>query len=402
MNFSSSEPRIAVEHLYSLSRLWGGAGDLVEWLGADDELPDVEWSRELIKARIATAVIGRFQSRWLRYLPKSAADWQDLIGQQVVRTTARLDHPTAHTDWSATISEFGRYPVQTYIERRPIASFDTPYSRTLKAACSLALRADDLAAAQLGPRPLSPRTRRMFDATLKLPALAAAAGDLPSAYDLAVCRSGGGVWLIISRLAEELAAIWSADPAAQIKTLAPILPQFNHQLFELSTVGAIVSAVRQSADGAWRSESPIGAARKGRPCIGWKQGSATLDLFYQTVPPGSRSSGTPYASTARDIGGVLRPDIWIDVAAGPKRTQLVIECKFSLDPGYVASGILQSMAYSLEFPVPSDVTRRHISVGPTEVVTSPTYDGTLFHLCNPLHVAELVSMFVDSASGSCD
>src|SRR5690349_13580416 len=125
MNFSDSEPSLPVEHLYGLARLWGGAGDLIEWLGPRDDLPEIQWSRDLVRARVATAILSRFQNKWLRHLPKSAGDWLDLLSQQILRTTDRLDYPTAHTDWPATIAEFGRYPAQTYVERRPVGSYDT-------------------------------------------------------------------------------------------------------------------------------------------------------------------------------------------------------------------------------------------------------------------------------------
>jgi hypothetical protein len=382
-----------------LARLWAGAGDLVEWLAPDQELPEILWSRELVQARVAAAVLSRFQSKWLRYLPRAPYDWLDLLAQQVTRETGRLDFPTAHTDWPATISEFGRFPAQTYIERRPAGTFDTPQTRVLRSTCVAIKRADDLAGRQLGSRPLPALTQAMFSAILDLPAVAGAADQPPSLHDLSVCRSAGGVWLIIARLSDELSSIWSRDPASQINNLAPILPLFGHQLFELSTVGAIVGALQAELPGVWQSFSPIGAARKARPCLSYSSGDLEVEVYYQIVPKSARSDNTPYASTAKEIGGVLRPDIWIELRSPGVSAQFVVECKFSLDPSYVASGITQSMAYSLEFPAPPGISRRHLAVGPQEVVRCSGSDGGIFHLCNQTGAAELITEFAVDAVG---
>lgn len=380
-----------------LARLWAGSGSLLDWLAPDWDV-ELEWNRDQVRARIAEVILLDFQKNEVQHLPRHAGDWLDAISQQILRLVSRTDMPTAHTDWQSTISEYGIYPSIQYVERQPIGTYNTPFTRLLKWTATAIVEAEALVEKQFGRSPLSSATRNRILCPLQLAEVIGASNQLRlEPLDIQACRSARGVWLPLTKLAEKLDALWFGRPTTQLAALKPLLPEFAHQLFELGTLGEIVGQVRSRVEGDWVSENPIAAVRGSAPCLTLNATADTFAAFYQTVPPSAARHNSTYRTLSKALGGgVLRPDIWLQAELGASKFEFVIECKFSSNPSYIASGIMQSMAYSVEFPS-AERPRIHVAVGPEEIVTVPRAWNNKFVVASPQHTAELVLAGIDGS-----
>ena len=376
----------------SLARLWAGSGTLLDWIAPEDWDLDLAWSAAQVRARVADLILARFAKNYLRYLPRHPGEWMDLISQQLHRHVSRTSLPTAHTDWPSTLSEYGRYPSELYIERRPVATYDTPHTRVLRWTTSIVGRSEALVQSQFSRSPLRPDERRILTCALDLPEVTnSGEGIRPNDFDLEVCKASGGVWLMVARFAEELAALWFGSAIKQFHSLAPALPELGHQLFEVGTLGTVLNELRkQFGSEGWSAKNPLAAAKSNQPCLTWSNLGKKARVFFQTPPTAAVAGSAPYLSLARKIGGgALRPDIWIELS-GYAEVELIVECKYSLDPSYVASAITQLIGYNEEYPLASK-SRLLVTVGPTEVIRKPwSWNGTMA-LCSPTDVAQLVA-----------
>ena len=381
------------EGVLSLSAHWAGAGSLFDWVHPDEFEISREWAPGLMQARMAEAVLLHIQDGLGRHLPRHAGDWLDVLGQQTKRAVNYVDAPTPHVDWQATISNFGMYPSESYLERRPVYTHDTSFTRVLKWVAVSVARAEEVVLSRFGRRSLEPSMRQRFASALELPEVATAAdeqGGLTD-FDLDACRQSGGVWLVLARIAELLSGLWAGSANAQLLALRPILPQFAHQLFELGTLGIVSSGLHDLATNpAWTSKAPLAAAHGGRPSLSLSADEGEWHAFFQTVPTAYRKAASPYLSLTKELGGApLRPDIWIEQVVESGTTELVLECKYSLSPTYVATGITQSFAYDVEFPPPPGVRRVHVVVVPEEVVGASKSWGGRYALTTPAGAQEL-------------
>ena len=376
----------------TLSAHWAGAGSLFDWIGPHDWEIERAWPAGVAQARMARAILLHIQQNLVRHLPRHAGEWADALSQQTHRIVHHTDAPSAHTDWVATLSTFGKYPSESYIDRRLIQTSDTSFTRVLHWTARAVLRADRLVFSRLHRDGLSQSARRCFGSALELPEVRNAPIDaLVSEFDLDVCKSAGGFWLPLARIARLIAALNAGSATAQLYSLLPILPEFPHQLFELGVLGTIASGVRGiGADQVWSSAAPFAASTAGKPALTMTSTDHEWYAYYQSVPLATRTGQSPYLALTEDLQGQpLRPDIWIEQRAGNKRRQLVIECKYSLDPAYVVSGVTQVFSYWVEFPPPTDVQRTHVVVGPEEIVPATRVWNGQFVLTNPGGAREL-------------
>ncbi len=393
-----AEAAIPWEGVRALARHWAGGGALFDWLAPDDWEISRHWSADTLRARCAQALLLHLQATAFPYLPRYISDWLDLLEQQIHRVSELTDVPSAHTDWAATLSEFGRYPSALYIERRPRGTFDTPMTRTLKWFCQAIEDAERLVLRALNQQPLSDITRAQLRAALELPEIQGAA-DLPtlSDFDVAVCTDLGGTWALIARSARQVAGLWRGSIEDQLLALAPILPQIGSQLFELGSLGVAATAIRSAApSAAWYTRTPLAAAVSGEPCLVAELEQGEWSCWYQTVPSGQRDPNSPYRALTRELGSApLRPDIWLVADISDEPVEILVECKYSLRGRYIAEGIPQVLAYWKEYPPSGDAQRIHMVVCPHDVVArARSWQGSLV-LGTPDHLRELVTAVLD-------
>lgn len=389
IQFSASLPW---EGVLALSSHWAGAGSLFDWIGPTDWDIERDWTAETMRARMAEAILLHVQQSLLKHLPRHAGEWLDALSQQTHRQVVYSDIPSAHTDWSATISVFGRYPSEAYIDRKSVQTYDSSFTRVLNWTARATLRADKLVWSRFGRYALSLQSRQRFVSALELPEVTnTPTEDRLAEFDIDICKQAGGLWLAVSRVATIISALWSGSATAQLFALRPILPDFAHQLFELGVLGTLTSSLRNIATNArWSTASPLAAAGLGRSSLSMQSDEGRWDAYYQSVPKSQRRSATPYRHlTSRIDGGALRPDIWVSQQLGTEQREIVFECKYSLNPAYICTGVPQILAYFLEFPPEPNVHRLHVVVGPEEVVpTTQVWDGK-FALTNPSGAREI-------------
>lgn len=316
---SDEDPPIPWDGVAALARFWAGAGSLVEWLPPPDWEIAEDWNVALIRARLAQVLLLHLQKTMFLFLPRYSGQWLDLLEQQLLRTREFDSVPSAHTDWVATLSEYGRYPSEQYIDRRPYSTFDTPLTRTLKWFCTSTLDADGLVARALGHPVLTVEARAQLNAALELSEVRGAAESVElDHFDAVTCVDAGGVWTLVGVGARTMSALWHGSANDQLSAFAPILPELRHQLFELGVLSRAALSARESIAAIWRTRTPIAAAQPGLPCIEAEGPSASWQCFYQTVPSSYRAAIGPYRVLARALSGnPLRPDIWITSVSSP-------------------------------------------------------------------------------------
>jgi hypothetical protein len=235
---TDSEAAIPWRGIRALSRLWAGSGSLYDWLGADGWQIDQNWRPDLVRARIAEAILLKCEGTLAPILPKYSIGWLERLEQQLHRAVGYSDHPSPYTDWPATLAEFGHYPSLAYVERRPRSSFDTPLTRVARWAAEHATKADKLIFSVFGRYANARRLQLSLEAAIDTPEIKGASiEEFPSEYDLVVCTSYGGIWRSLAVFARELASLWRGTINSQISDLQPILPMFSSQLFELQQSG---------------------------------------------------------------------------------------------------------------------------------------------------------------------
>lgn len=359
----------------ALSRHWLGAGSLYELIGVEDWLVERRWPDALVRARAAVAWLAWFERDVTPFLPRHAAAWLEQLEQEIHRRRGVADVPSAYTDWASTVGEFGRFPSAAYVERIPRGSFDTPFTRTIRWLCEAYQACIALVARELHRSASLPSGgERALQAAFSLPEVRSARREpKPRLDDVAKLRRAGGLQGLVGTAAADLALLWVGNTSERSRVLLEtgLLPlEMQSTLFELGVLGTTALAV--GALGAqrprWESHSPIGSAAQGAPCLAAKIGGSSVSIYFQTVPSDGRPSESAYRTLTYELGGGwLRPDIWLRIDKDSSRRELILECKYSADPLYVASGVPQVFAYSVEFGVSAN-SRVYAVVGPDGVV----------------------------------
>jgi hypothetical protein len=188
----------------------------------------------------------------------------------------------------------------------------------------------------------------------------------------------------------------------QMWSLRAIMPSVEDDLFELGVLGTAAAAVQATLEAReWVSRTPLAAAKTGVPALE-AAGDALVQIYYQTAP--STAAAGPYSALGRAVGaGRLRPDIWlVALPAVGGRTELVIECKYTLAQDTITDGIVQLLAYGQEYPE-DHVTRRYTLVCPDGSIPKPRTDGSLpngpfafgsFELLTPSQLRNRISHLV--------
>lgn len=389
---SDDDAPIPWEGVSVLARYWAGAGSLVEWLAPPEWDLINEWSADRTRARLAQVLLLHLQRTVLPFLPRYSNQWLDLLEQQLLRASEFDNVPSAHTDWVATLSEYGRYPSEQYIDRRPYSTFDTPLARTLKWFCVTLQEAEALVARVLGHPVLTADARTQLGGALDLSEVRGAADSAElDEFDAAACVESGGIWRLIGTGARLMNTLWHGHARDQLNAFSPILPDLKYQLFELGVLSSAASAARRYLTASWSTRTPLAAALPGLPCIEGEASSVSWRCYYQTIPATYRMRTSPYRALAQTLGGhPLRPDFWIVSQIDGQTVEILVECKYSRHRGYIAEGIPQVMAYWLEFPPQPAVQRVHMVVGPETIIGKASSWKGYLAIGEPAHLCTLV------------
>lgn len=192
----------------------------------------------------------------------------------------------------------------------------------------------------------------------------------PDRADLRSLRSSGRPWPMVSRIAEFIARV-DADPAFVAFELLSPESDLAPRLFHLNIFGEALRALRQAGlRCVWLS--PIGGARSGPRLRCVDRYGLDVDLWFEAG--GSRRhyalGDGAYVRATRSIRGAGGP-IGADVAlvSRARNAVLLLECKWSADPSYVArDGFHQAASYALEARDGLAEKVWSFIVGPAEVI----------------------------------
>lgn len=353
-------PPIPSPGLERIRAVWSGRGQLLDALAAVQ--PEHAWSVRDVRRRMHRVLLDTVQDD-LAVLPDSVRRWDDVLPAASVVLRTRSRRPKGRIDYVRTRRE-GWPPERFVVRIRERIPDQLPAEVTAWTLGRLQMIVDD--AEQCGSAVPEKLARQLGAARRArgLPALSMADDVVPDGEDLADLRRSGHPWRAIAALATSFKSA-EDDPASLAYRLILPDPELAERLFHLAVVGEVL----RGADAAGRnlvSRRPLGSSGKGAQF--WTS-DGNLRLWMEAagiwssspVPPPFRQAmiGLPGAG-----GQALRADLLLS----DQRRALILECKYSRNPSYVAQGYAQVIAYGAEL-------RRGIFDEVTTVVVAP--DGVV-------------------------
>lgn len=362
------DPVLPRSGLDELTRGWIGDGDLFRAVAAS-RTDEHSWSESDVRHRGQRNALAELADDLVR-LPKSEREWADALPAEsrVAKTVSMV--PSGGIRWSETARRHGWPPSAFALRHRSRVTDET----ALTALAWLAMRLDEFGRAcrssptllrRIGP-PISAMVRAVAHLEEPNPVQ-------PDRTDLRSLRSSGQPWSVVSRIAALVARV-DHDPAFVAFELLYPEPDFASRLFHLNIFGEVLRALRGAGFRCmWRS--PIGGARSGPRLQCVDTHGLIFDLWFEAA--GSRKhyalEDGAYARATRSISGAGGP-IGADIAlvCEARKAVLLLECKWSSDPSYVArDGFHQAASYALDARDGLAESVWSFVVGPAEIIPEP-------------------------------
>lgn len=358
-------PRTGLDELLSG---WIGDGDFLRALAAS-QTDEHSWSERDIRQRGQHIALAQLADD-LERLPKSEREWAAVLPVASHSTKEVSMVPSGGIRWSETVRRHG-WPPAAYARRHRRRITDETALTTL---AWLSLRLDEYKrACQTSPDLLGQIASPISMMNRAVASLEDPNPVRPDRTDLRSLRSSGQPWPVVSRIAELVARV-DHDPAFLAFELLYPEPGLESRLFHLNAFGEVLRTLRNAGFRCtWRS--PIGGARSGPRLQCVDTYGLVSDLWYEAS--GSRRHYAlwdgAYVGATRSIEGAGGP-IGADIALVSKARNavLLLECKWSSDPSYVArSGFHQAASYALD--ARDGLAERVWSfvVGPVEIIPEP-------------------------------
>ncbi len=350
---------------------WGGDGDVYEALAATSSsgVDDEEWTRADVRRRASRVLVGRL-APLLERLPATAASWDAYL--PVVQATRREVAlvPSGGTDWSATAREFG-WPPRAFHTREREREVDVV---ALTALAWVAARLNDRAKDVQAVAPdlwaaTTPAVGVLSEvATTRL-------GDTtparPDRLDLRGLASSGYPWHVVAEIAGLLARAETDVRFLAFELIQPD-PAAQDRLFHLAVLGEVL---RSFSDLGFklRWRAPIQKLSRSGPQVVATKQDETWDIWFEAR--GARSfyhlPRGPYRDAVRHVAFQDSP-LGADVAIVRRDERaLLLECKWSEEPTYVARGGFHQIAsYALDARLAVAPEVWSFIVGPQEIVTA--------------------------------
>jgi hypothetical protein len=365
---------------------WSGSGGVVSdaqllaLLTAVGPLAGRDWDSQTVVRR-ARRVLWDKLLPLLSQLPASEREWLEAL--PATRQSERVVSSRAlrPIHWPRTVRANRGWPPPAgwdravFVGRRPDRVRDVVLARTLcwTADECLALRTDAYKAvggrADAGPP--SPQLDAMVAAreALRSPA------PEPSFEDALTVGRAGSPWNMLGAITDELLRL-RRDPL--LFAFEILLPdeELRARLFHLAAFGEALVALRDLG-GVLVSKDLLRGASAGPAYVADVGGGRTVDCWFEASGcwryyGGRRYTPTYERATEGVVGyrGDLSPDCLFILREGTvPSAALVLECKFSRDPTYVArDGFLQTSAYSAELATLLGTDILGLVVGPASVV----------------------------------
>lgn len=363
-----TSPVLPRSGLNELLRGWTGDGDVPRAVAAS-RADEHCWSERDIRERGQRIALGQLADD-LQRLPQSEHEWSAALPAASLTTKAVAVAPSGGIRWAETVRRHG-WPPAAYARRHRHRVTDETALTTL---AWLSLRLDAYGHACQSSPALFERVRPAVAAMRRAMTHLEDPNPLrPDRADLRSLNSSGQPWPVVSRIAQFIARV-DVDPAFVAFELLSPEPDLAPRLFHLSIFGEVLRALRQAELRCiWLS--PIGGVRSGPRLQCVDPYGLVMDLWFEAS--GSRKhyalGNGAYLRATRSIAGAGGP-IGADIALVSKARNavLLLECKWSPDPSYVArDGFHQAASYALD--ARNGLAERVWSfiVGPAEIIPEP-------------------------------
>lgn len=369
-----SAPVLPRSGLNELLRGWVGDGDLPRAVAAS-RTDDHDWTERDIRQRGQRIVLAQLAND-LKRLPQSEREWAAALPVASHSTKEVSRVPSGGIRWPETVRRHG-WPPEAYARRNRRRISDETALTTL---AWLSHRLDEY----MHACERSPNLLQQIGPSISLMHRAVAHMEephpvRPDRSDLHLLRSSGQPWPVVSRIAEYVARV-DHDPAFVAFELLYPKPDLESRLFHLNAFGEVLRTLRRTGfHCTWRS--PIGGTRSGPRLQCVDVYGLVLDLWFEAA--GSRKhyalTEGAYVSATRSIdgvGGAIGADIALVSEA--RNAVLLLECKWSSDPSYVArDGFHQAVSYAMD--ARDGLAERVWSfiVGPAEIIPTPNWTTQL-------------------------
>ena len=352
---------------------WMGPGRLIDALATVERDGDEHtWSESDIRRRVNRMLLARLATSISR-LPHSIRHWEQYL-PITVRTEESIGRtPSGKVNWVATTRYHG-WPASQYIGQR--------HRRVLSEAPLTALVWVSIQLRQLLPE-TDPPLLELASVKAQSVALhglvARHLGGLPALrpdrLELRALSTSAYPWRDVAYIAATIDRA-QRDPEFLAFDLLEPDPDADLQwrLFHVASFGLTVAALRKHRHRiTWRS--PIGGTRAGPQVITTSSSGEEWHVWFEAAAARSYY-GLP-ASTYHDVVAYLSdvpkslgPDILL---VSPFSRALVLECKWSSDPHYVArDGYHQVSSYALDVLDQLAPEVWAIIVGPDEIIPRVT------------------------------
>ncbi|RYF51694.1 MAG: hypothetical protein EOO38_02550 [Cytophagaceae bacterium] len=385
-----------VAGLRVLRPFFGGIGQVVETLGAlDGESPYSEWSDEDIRRRINRVLWERIDSS-VRRLPTDKAIWQEALPPLTVVIIREDDKVSGPVDWARSVTLYGWPPSRFVVRHRNRLRNTLPLS--LLSWVGSRVRAIAKDAVYLAPGILG-KGQRAFDL---LSEFALGAGEsAPSQSDIEAVRREGGLWSFLADIALKLFEAENMSDELLASLLDPREDdEVRGRVFQLAVLGLITDWFYSR--GSVMSLGPIG--RGGQAVFRVETDGRKWDLCFEVgYPKAPHNANSMYRAARSGMPGTatsLRVDILLESTDG--KESLIIECKYSRNLNYVASGFTQVLGYLAEARH-ANMSMDGLVIGPPGSVTSLNWVQTEGHrlaICDISCLSEALSQFVAGNNAS--
>jgi hypothetical protein len=397
-------PGIPLGGLDEVLRGWSGQGSLLRALATIDEpnhLADRRWSLRDVQRR-ASRVMALQLLPVLGQLPTRRRTWLDALPVVSHREWTVSERPEGVVSWTRT-HRLG-WPPERFVARRRWREADTLQLTVLKWTLQrvISLRADVLSLAPEVLRPVADQLALVEELVLT-PTLDAVPPIAPERGDLRAIRVLGQPWSVIAELASQFGSADRLGPSEFASALIAPDPELRWRLFHLAVLGSVLMSLDE--EGARiQSLRPLGDTSSGPAYEAiWPSGERTEVWFEAAGVWSWHERPAPYPRLVRGLrstdGEAMRarslgPDILL---LGPRHCALSLECKYSWNTSYVASGYDQAVTYATELRSALAETVYSSVVGPEEVVQSSTSEDLgvgVVGYTNPAGISDLVRQFL--------
>ena len=344
-----------------------GQGHLWESLASIHGTTDRHWTARDIRRRAYRILLAQLLPA-LEKWPLRDRDWIEALPAESIHNRATTSAPTSGTSWPDT-RRLG-WPPRVFSGRVRERIADTLL------VTSLRWTLDELAAIRIEAVAVEPSVdqtvRRQLAVALGLlqqEPLRSSSGVMPSRSDVECLRAEGRPWNAVAPVADALQHPQRGSLAGLARRLIMPSEDLRWRLFHLGVFGEMLLALGRCGC-TCRSLRPLSGSSTGPAYRVQDKIGRMWDLWFEAAGAwGHYRRESPYVRAAAGLLGgnrALGADILL---IRPNRAALIVECKYSADPGVVGrDGYEQALAYAVEITTELAKHATSVVVGPEGVV----------------------------------